>query len=468
MKKQILNHLVALLITANCLLPIFSAAQIGVGINYAGASPNSSALLDIDAGTGIKRGLLIPRIALVSSTDATTIASPATSLMVYNTATAGSSPNNVMPGYYYWNGSKWISISGGSGGNDWSLLGNAGTVDGTNFIGTTDNIPFNIRVNNQKAGRVDPVGPTFLGYQAGNSNTSASNTGIGSQSLYSNTTANQNTAMGTNALYSQSFSNSGVVWNSDNVAIGYNALYSNQPTSTGEAIQNTAVGSGALVSNTTGSRNTATGTNTLYGNTTGTFNTAIGRNSLYYNTTGNYNTALGVGALLTTATVSNNTALGFDAQVPVNTNSNQVRIGDANVTYAGVQVAWTITSDKRWKTDIQNSNLGLDFITMLRPVSYIRRNDADKKIEYGFIAQELEEALNKSGIANTGIISKDDKGMYGVRYNDLLSPIVRAIQELSEKNKEQQKMLEAQKKLIEKQQKVIDDILKNKNKETKK
>ena len=31
----------------------------------------------------------------------------------------------------------------------WSLLGNAGTVDGTNFIGTTDNVPLNLRVNNR-------------------------------------------------------------------------------------------------------------------------------------------------------------------------------------------------------------------------------------------------------------------------------------------------------------------------------
>ena len=54
--------------------------------------------------------------------------------------------------------------------NAWSLTGNGGTVDGTNFIGKTDNVPLNIRVNNQKAGRIDPNGPVFLGYQAGNSN----------------------------------------------------------------------------------------------------------------------------------------------------------------------------------------------------------------------------------------------------------------------------------------------------------
>ena len=49
--------------------------------------------------------------------------------------------------------------------------------------------------------------------------------------------------------------------------------------------------------------------------------------------------------------------------------------------------------------------------------------------EYGFIAQELESTLADFGAANNGIISKDNEGMYGVRYNDLLAPMVKAIQE---------------------------------------
>jgi hypothetical protein len=44
----------------------------------------------------------------------------------------------------------------------WNLLGNSGTIDGTNFIGTTDNVPFSIRVNNQKAGRIDQIKENVL------------------------------------------------------------------------------------------------------------------------------------------------------------------------------------------------------------------------------------------------------------------------------------------------------------------
>ena len=154
-------------------------------------------------------------------------------------------------------------------------------------------------------------------------------------------------------------------------------------------------------------------------------------------------------------TGNNNTGIGFGAEVPSTTSSNQVRIGNTSVTYAGVQVAWTVTSDKRWKSDIKNSELGLDFVKKLRPVSYFRNNDESKKLEYGFIAQEIEEALNNSGASNNGIISKDDKGMYGVRYNDLMSPMVKAIQE-------QQQMIEILKQENKLMQEQIEELKKNK------
>lgn len=81
-------------------------AQTGIGTT----TPNSSAKLDVYA---TNKGFLPPRIALTATTDASTIASPAAGLLIYNTATSGASPNNVVPGYYYWNGTAWIQIAGG-------------------------------------------------------------------------------------------------------------------------------------------------------------------------------------------------------------------------------------------------------------------------------------------------------------------------------------------------------------------
>jgi hypothetical protein len=49
-----------------------------------------------------------------------TIASPATGLVIYNTATAGTTPTNVLPGYYYWDGSKWNGLVDQSSLNSFS------------------------------------------------------------------------------------------------------------------------------------------------------------------------------------------------------------------------------------------------------------------------------------------------------------------------------------------------------------
>lgn len=265
-----------------------------IGINTTGAIPDASALLDIDAAPGNDKGLLIPRVALTQTTSNAPIgAGIATSLLVYNTATV----NDVTPGYYYWSGTTWIRFATGSAG--WLLLGNAGTIDGTNFIGTTDNIPFNIKVNNEKAGRITSNGIVLLGYQAGNSNTNTTNTGIGYQSLFTNTSGQRNVGIGFQSLYSSN--------GSYNTAIGYFAMRSN---TSGE--DNVGIGKRALWSNTTGFKNTAVGSWSLPKNTTGQFNTALGYNALNNVVNGNNNTAVGYQSL-NNNTVSSNSALGFQA-----------------------------------------------------------------------------------------------------------------------------------------------------------
>ena len=84
-------------------------AQTGIGTT----SPNASAKLDVSSST---LGFLPPRIALTASNVFAPIAgtsSAAAGLLIYNTATAGTAPNNVVPGYYYWNGTAWTQISNG-------------------------------------------------------------------------------------------------------------------------------------------------------------------------------------------------------------------------------------------------------------------------------------------------------------------------------------------------------------------
>ena len=89
-------------------------AQTGIGTT----SPNASAKLDI---TSTNKGFLPPRVALtaanvfapVTGLSGTTELATAAGLLIYNTVTSGTTPNNVVPGYYYWNGTAWIQISGG-------------------------------------------------------------------------------------------------------------------------------------------------------------------------------------------------------------------------------------------------------------------------------------------------------------------------------------------------------------------
>jgi hypothetical protein len=118
------------------------------------------------------------------------------------------------------------------------------------------------------------------------------------------------------------------------------------------------------------------------------------------------------------------------------------------------------SSDKRLKSNIQNSNLGLDFINKLRPVSYYRNNDESKKTEYGLIAQELEETLNSAGVTNNGIISKDGEGMYSVRYNDLIAPMIKAIQEQKTIIDNQQIQIGNQQLRIDELKKMVESMLK--------
>jgi hypothetical protein len=254
------------------------------------------------------------------------------------------------------------------------------------------------------------------------------NNAYGYSALSANTDGDENTATGSGSLIT-------------NTTGSYNSAYGNNTLRLNiDGEYNTAIGRDALFNNTTGDYSTAIGAGALYLNTTGTRNTAIGSRSLF-NNTGNNNTSLGYDALYSNTTGSNNIAIGYNAQVPNGTLSDQVRIGNTSVTYAGVQVAWTYTSDKRWKSDIQSSELGLNLISKLRPVQYYRTNDEGKKTEYGFIAQELEEALNNAGATNNGIISKDDEGMYGVRYNDLIAPMVKAMQEQQSEDDVQQEQI---------------------------
>ncbi|OYU79902.1 MAG: hypothetical protein CFE23_11645 [Flavobacterium sp. BFFFF1] len=404
------------------LLLTYSYTEAQTGIN----TTTPHAMLEIAPSSSTAPvstdGIIIPRVSAFP----TSPGSDQNAMLIYLTTTV----SGKSPGFYYWDNPNvsWKSL-----GTGWLLTGNAGTTAGTNFLGTTDNVDLEINRNSTHAGFIALTSVGFgvgslprtstgssnaaLGTDALSLNSSGSNnTAVGRSALKANTTGNQNTATGNTALLKN-------IDGVRNTGEGYASLSENV-----DGIDNTGIGVYAIANNVSGDENTAVGYKAGH-SSTGDSNTVVGSFAMNAASSGDCNTAMGDHALNSLASGSNNIAIGCAAQVPSNTGSNQVRMGNASITYAGIQVAWTVTSDKRWKYDVKKSDLGLAFLQTLNPVSYARLNDSSKKTEYGFIAQELEKALLDSGASSNGIISKDDAGMYGVRYNDLIAISVKAVQE---------------------------------------
>lgn len=96
MKKYNFYFFLLLILSSSINLTV---AQTGIGTT----TPDASAKLEVAA---TNKGFLPPRVTLTGVTDATTIPSPATGLLVYNIGSVG-----LQSGYYYWNGSSWATIA---------------------------------------------------------------------------------------------------------------------------------------------------------------------------------------------------------------------------------------------------------------------------------------------------------------------------------------------------------------------
>jgi hypothetical protein len=230
-----------------------------------------------------------------------------------------------------------------------------------------------------------------------------------------------------------------------------------------DGILNTAIGLAALSSLTSASGNSAIGWFAGAGITTGFRNTAIGRSSLSACTTGQFNTALGTDALDST-NFDNTTGVGSSSAV---TGNDQVQLGDSATTtyaYGAVQNR----SDSRDKADIQDSNLGLAFVMQLQPrmfrwdmredykppkpdenaspeewsawseackLANLTHDGTHKRsrFHYGLVAQELKATMDAMGVDFGGYQDHSIKGgdaVLSLGYEELIAPLIKAIQEL--------------------------------------
>src|SRR6266540_791856 len=158
-----------------------------------------------------------------------------------------------------------------------------------------------------------------------------SNTADGTNALLSLTSGLYNSAFGFDSLLSASNT-------SFNTGVGAGTLILNNgdPTA-GEGVQNTAVGAGALLSNTTGGSNTAVGVSALVTSTSGGANVAVGEGALLSSDTGSANTAIGALAGVSySADESSNICIGAGTTGSAG-DDNTIRIGD-NLPSGGIGV----------------------------------------------------------------------------------------------------------------------------------
>jgi len=120
------------------------------------------------------------------------------------------------------------------------------------------------------------------------------------------------------------------------------------------------------------------------------------------------------------------------------------------------------TSDERRKDNVKDTSLGLDFVNKLKPkeykwkdydYEYIERQDGEepktitktktfKRKHQGLLAQDVEKALKDIGLTNddfAGIVYDEESDIYGLRYSQLIAPLIKAVQELSAKVEELEK-----------------------------
>jgi len=295
------------------LIHIFVCAQVGIGL----PDPDPSAMLQIASKS---KGVLLPSVALASSTDNTTVPAPADGLIVWNNGNG----NLKEAGYYFWYSSKWNKFSTstsetnkGDGGTGWNTTGtNTGNYSGsdTNLsLGTKTRDDLIFKVNASTAGRLGVDNSVSLGLGA--------NAGQNGIAIGSSSSAFQGVSIGSAASVSANdalaIGNKSAAGAFKSIAIGYNAQTSkNESTAIGNqasagGFQSIAAGYGAKTNT---NSETALGYNAV---TNSENSTAVGSGA---NALGQYSTAIGYGATTSQANTivlgNNNANVGIGTGAP--------------------------------------------------------------------------------------------------------------------------------------------------------
>lgn len=173
-----------------CLFYQSQAQNVGIGTS----APHSSAKLEIQ---DTERGILIPQISIPDLNAAAPVATPAVSLLVYNTnATSGT-------GYYYWEGTRWVQLLDEQD-NDWNINANGTGLEMGTGNGNSATGDFSIA-----AGNLDTASGYVSTVSGGELNKALADYSTVSGG-YDNTTSNFSTTIGGGA-YNRASENSATV-----------------------------------------------------------------------------------------------------------------------------------------------------------------------------------------------------------------------------------------------------------------
>jgi trimeric autotransporter adhesin len=401
---------------ALCIIAFAAAQSQNIAINNDGSLPHASAMLDIK---NPNKGLLIPRINLVSDLDITTIANPRLSLLIYNTNAAVTDGE----GYYFWNGTKWSKFATRSNLANlaWSTTGNTGTNAAADFIGTTDNNALVFKTNNIESGRISPaLNSIFFGQNTGLVTTGLNNVFIGHQSATINTTGH------------------------DNASVGNDAMIRNT-----NGQNNTAIGNSAMDNNTTGDYNVAVGFDAMKSNETGDDNIAIGAFAGPTNNTNLFNTiCIGHSADVTTsntAVIGNSSTTKWSFGWATTAAGHALEVGttsaNGNAAYLTSGGTWTNTSDINKKEDFSNLNSN-ELLQKIFQLSIQRwKYKGTNEYHIGPTAQEFYKLFN---------VGTDDKGISTVDPAGIALAAIQEQQRIIEKQNERILLLEKRIETLEK------------------
>lgn len=327
----------------------------------------------------------------------------------YNTAMGYKAHNNMADGTYNVAIGSEAGLSQRSTGNV-SIGAMSCTIDGlTGALGTAGE---NVSIGYKAGGQVGSAPTVFTNYKR--------NVCIGSESGI--------TLGGGSA---------------ENVIVGYRSGPNAQSAS--NLINNVFMGTNAGQNATSGQSTVAIGTEAGYLLTTGGLNTFIGRragNSGGYDITGNQNTAVGYFAC-SNGLGQNNTTIGNGAGdsgspfslIGASQIDHRVIIGNNSITNAYINVAWTVTSDVRDKTNIENVDLGLEFLSSFSPIKFQYTNNREDRephgfVHYGYSAQDVLAAEGENPV----IVDTEQDEKLKMKETQLIPVLHNAILELKEEN----------------------------------